>query len=144
MKPAMNWFVRMSSPLVLLVATFTISIGEETAPTTNGIPANAPAFEHLQVTPPSLLVIFKFTGGGLVSKSGENVEGFSVAGADRKFFPARAKIVGETVRLTSDGTKVPVAARYSWGTNGTATLFGRSGLPVAPFRTDSWPDPETK
>jgi sialate O-acetylesterase len=144
MKIAMIRRAKILFLVAMLASASVIAGAEETTPATNDAPAHAPAFEHLQMIPPMLIVIFKFTGGGLVSKTGENVEGFMVASADRKFFPAKAKIVHEVIRLTSSEVKVPVAARYSWGTNSTASLFGKNGLPVAPFRTDSWPDPAAK
>ena len=103
--------------------------------------APAPALERVRMLPPSLQLIFKFTGGGLVSMTGTNVAGFKIAGADKKFFPAAAKISGETLRLTCDEVKVPVAARFAWGTNSATSLCGKNGRPIAPFRTDDWPDP---
>ena len=33
----------------------------------------------------------------------------------------------------------PVAVRYAWGNNPVkASLYGTSGLPAVPFRTDAW------
>lgn len=99
---------------------------------------NVPAVEMVRPLAPSLQIIFKRTGGGLTCTE-TNVPGFVIAGADRNFFPATAKIIGESVRLTSPEVPVPVAARYTAPTN-AAVLRGRNGEPVASFRTDIWPD----
>lgn len=121
---------------VLCIATLAAPAFADPDPATN----SPPVVEHFRTIPPSFQLIFKFTGGGLVSKTGDNVEGFQIAGVDRKFYPASARIIGETLRLSSPDVKVPVAARYTWGTNMTSTLYGRNDRPVAPFRTDVWPD----
>lgn len=68
-----------------------------------------------------------------------NVEaGFMVAGADHVFFPASAKIEGESLVLSSSKVPHAVAARYGWEKSPSATLFNGVGLPAPPFRTDDW------
>ncbi len=65
--------------------------------------------------------------------------GFTIAGADRRFVPAQARIEGDEVIVWSDRVGTPVAVRYAWADNpATADLYGRIGLPTAPFRTDRW------
>ena len=84
----------------------------------------------------ALLVI-----GSLVplTAAGEVLRGFYVAGSDRKFHPAHAEIVGNTVRLFApDGVK-PEAVRYAWADNPDGNLYNGAGLPAFPFRSDSWP-----
>jgi sialate O-acetylesterase len=61
-----------------------------------------------------------------------------VAGSDRKFVPARAKIKGNTVVVWSPAVKKPVAVRYGFRDTATASLFNKEGLPASPFRTDEW------
>jgi sialate O-acetylesterase len=70
---------------------------------------------------------------------GEKLEEFSIAGEDRKWFWAEAKIEGDTVVLSSPKVPQPKAARYAWQSNPRATLFNGAGLPAVPFRTDDWP-----
>ena len=74
--------------------------------------------------------------------------GFIIAGKDRRFFPAQAKVrpvkEGEDVRnecleVWSDFVPDPVAVRYAWASQPNANAYGLHGLPVAPFRTDDWP-----
>ena len=82
-------------------------------------------------------VVLHFThlGGGLVAKDGE-LNGFTIAGADKVFHPARAKISGKTVVVNSFEVSQPVAARYGWANVPEGNLFNQVGLPATPFRTD--------
>ncbi|HEY1848269.1 MAG TPA: sialate O-acetylesterase, partial [Opitutaceae bacterium] len=77
------------------------------------------------------------TDGGLVSH-GKPAE-FSVAGADKKWQWAEARIEGGDIIVSSPKVPNPVAARYAWQANPEATLFNGAGLPATPFRTDDWP-----
>ena len=67
------------------------------------------------------------------------VGGFAIAGADRKFVWANARIEGNTEIVSSPQVASPVAVRYAWANNPTrASLYSRGGLPAVPFRTDAW------
>ena len=81
---------------------------------------------------------FNHTEGGLVARGGLALSGFVVAGADRKFVPAQARIEGDTVVVSSSAVAIPVAARYAWENLPTSILFNGAGLPASPFRTDDW------
>jgi sialate O-acetylesterase len=81
---------------------------------------------------------FAETAGGLVAKGGV-LKGFAVAGADRKFVWAEAKLAGDSVLVWSRDVPRPVAVRYGWAQNPECTLYNRVGLPAGPFRTDDWP-----
>jgi len=81
---------------------------------------------------------FAHTDGGLVVK-GDKLEEFSIAGDDRKWFWADARIDGNTVVVSSPSVPNPTQVRYAWQSNPAATLFNGAGLPAVPFRTDSWP-----
>jgi sialate O-acetylesterase len=76
-------------------------------------------------------------GGGLMVR-GKELTGFMVAGADRRFFPALARIEGKTVMLSAPEVTTPVAVRYAWTDAPEAGLFNDAGLPAAPFRSDDW------
>jgi len=68
------------------------------------------------------------------------VNGFAVAGNDKKFHWAKAEISGEKIILTSDEVKEPMVVRYGWADNpDDLNLYNLEGLPAVPFRTDSWP-----
>lgn len=67
------------------------------------------------------------------------VMGFAVAGTDRKFVWASAKIVGDRIYVWSDDIAHPVALRYAWADNpDRANVYSSASLPLAPFRTDRW------
>lgn len=84
------------------------------------------------------VVGFEHTSGGLVIK-GDALKGFAVAGADKKFHWADAKIQGNSVEVSSPDVAKPVAVRYGWANNPEVTLYNGEGLPASPFRTDKWP-----
>ncbi|MDB5296171.1 MAG: hypothetical protein JWO31_2154 [Phycisphaerales bacterium] len=68
------------------------------------------------------------------------VTGFQVAGADKKWAWAKAKVVAnDSVVVWSDEVKEPTAVRYAWSHNPAASLYNKAGLPAVPFRTDDWP-----
>jgi len=76
---------------------------------------------------------------GLKTKDGAAPKGFAVAGDDKKFVWADAKIDGNDVIVWSDQVKKPVAVRYGWADDPTVSLYNAAGLPASPFRTDDWP-----
>ena len=75
-----------------------------------------------------------------ISSFGKPLNGFSVAGEDRVFYPAEAKIQREAGVLMLKSAKVPhpVAARYAFENWVEATLFSTAALPASSFRTDDW------
>ena len=69
----------------------------------------------------------------------ERSESFAVAGADKQFVWANAKIENDNVVVWSDKVLNPVAVRYAWADNPAgANLYNKDGLPASPFRTDEW------
>jgi sialate O-acetylesterase len=82
---------------------------------------------------------FSHVGSGLMAREGTELTGFGIAGDDRKFVKAAARIDGDTVVVESPAVPSPVAVRYAWGPNPVCNLWGKIGLPAAPFRTDEWP-----
>jgi sialate O-acetylesterase len=86
-------------------------------------------------------VVIKFThiGQGLAFKNGNNLQGFMIAGVNKKYVWADAIIDGETVVVSSKEVNAPVAVRYAWSNAFPwANLFNKDGLPAQPFRTDTW------
>jgi sialate O-acetylesterase len=96
-----------------------------------------PTFAKMEQAPGLLRIHFTGTEGGLVVK-GEKLAEFSVAGTDRKWHWAEARIEGDTIVVSSPAVAAPVAVRYAWQSNPEATLFNGAGLPAAPFRSDDW------
>ncbi len=70
---------------------------------------------------------------GLMAKGAE-LTGFEVAGADGKYSMAEAKIVGESVIVSSSAVPTPVSVRYGWAANPNCNLFNKEGLPASPFQ----------
>lgn len=66
------------------------------------------------------------------------IRGFSIAGPDHVFHPAFVSVEKQEVVVQSPNVPHPVAVRYNWADTPDGTLFGASGLPVVPFRTDNW------
>lgn len=92
----------------------------------------------------AITVSFKHANGGLKSITGGSLTGFQIAAADQQWKPAEAKIVGETVVVSSAEVAQPVAVRYAWKDWPDYSLANGAGLPASPFRTDDWPVPVAK
>ena len=73
---------------------------------------------------------------------GDALTGFALAGADRKWCWAEARIDGKSVLLRSEQVPAPMAVRYGWADNPACNLYNGAGLPAAPFRSDDWPRAE--
>ena len=99
---------------------------------------SGPIYDSMKVEGDKVRLTFKHTGSGLVAKDGETVNGFAVAGEDRKFVWADAKIDGNSIVVSSKDVSKPVAVRYAWADNPEANLYNTEGLPASPFRTDDW------
>ncbi len=97
-----------------------------------------PAVSSVDRLPGSIRLHFANTDGGLVVKGDKLVE-FSIAGEDRKWVWADARIEGDTVVVSSPEVANPREVRYAWQGSPAATLFNGAGLPAGPFRTDTWP-----
>ncbi|QRR04146.1 sialate O-acetylesterase [Dyadobacter sandarakinus] len=78
--------------------------------------------------------------GGLETNDGKAPAHFFVAGADRQFYPAAAKIEGGRIILTSLKVRRPVAVRYAFTNFPVTNLQNKDGLPALPFRSDDWPE----
>jgi len=103
------------------------------------IAAHSPRFASMEIEGATVRVSFKKVGEGLKIQGEGPLKGFELAGENRVFYFANARIEGEKVQVGSEQVPEPVAVRYAWDHNPECNLFGKNGLPVAPFRTDSWP-----
>ena len=84
-----------------------------------------------------VVVNFKHADRGLKAKGGD-VKGFMLAGEDKQWKPATAKIEGDKVTVTSAEVAKPVALRYAWTQYPDCNLYNGAGIPASPFRTDDW------
>ncbi len=98
----------------------------------------SPMYKQVQFTENKAIVTFENFGSSLVEK-GSELKGFEIAGEDKKFYYAQAKIEGNTTIVSNSKVNKPVSVRYGWSNAPIdANLFNQEGLPASPFRTDSW------
>ena len=103
----------------------------------NAIAYKSPMYKDMSVKGEKLTVNIDVAPGGLVLK-GSAVHELIIAGEDKVFYPAEAKIDGSKLIVWSKQVKTPVAVRYQFDNAGIGNIFGKDGLPLAPFRTDNW------
>lgn len=101
------------------------------------IVASGPVFTKAERDGAGFRVSFTEVNGGLIAPLNALV-GFELAGEDKVFKAATAKIVKDTVLVSSAEVPAPVAVRYAWRNAPLAGLFNVEGLPAVPFRSDTW------
>jgi sialate O-acetylesterase len=99
---------------------------------------SGPVYDSMKIDGSKAVLKFTHCGGGLAAK-GDKLTGFAIAGEDRKFVWADARIDGDSVIVSSEKVPAPVAVRYAWADNPQCNLYNKEGLPASPFRTDDWP-----
>jgi len=107
-----------------------------------------PMYKSHRVADGAVVIEFDHVGGGLIAgkKTGldpvaevDKLERFAIAGEDKKWVWATAKIDGSTVVVSSDEVAEPVAVRYAYSANPKGNkLYNKEGIPASPFRTDDW------
>ncbi|HPP52615.1 MAG TPA: sialate O-acetylesterase [Thermoguttaceae bacterium] len=97
-----------------------------------------PIYESMAVEGDKIRIRFTGVGGGLVSRDGQPLREFTIAGPDQEFHPAAAVIDGNTVVVSSPKVARPAAVRFGWRDAAVVNLANQEGLPAAPFRTDTW------
>jgi sialate O-acetylesterase len=102
------------------------------------IPASGPLYKSMRTDGDKIIVEFDYTAGGLAVREGGKLKGFAIAGADKQFVWADAKVAGDTVVVSCPEVKSPTAVRYAWANNPDCNLINKAGLPASPFRTDDW------
>jgi sialate O-acetylesterase len=104
---------------------------------------SGPMFRRAQIAGSKIVLTFDDVGQGLRIRDGDRLDEFAIAGTERKWRWAEAKIVGkDRVEVWSPAVPQPVAVRYAFNNNPKhPNLTNETGLPAAPFRTDDWPDP---
>ena len=98
---------------------------------------SGPIYNHMKMDKKQIQLFFDYAESGLVQK-GDALREFEIAGEDKVFYPAVAKIKGKTVIVSSDKVKNPVAVRFAWKAVPDPNLFNAENLPASPFRTDNW------
>lgn len=95
----------------------------------------SPTYKSMEIKGDKVLISFDNSTPELLC-SGQQIEGFTIAGNDGKLVPAKAKIVGDKVEVSAEKITKPTMVRYCFDDMTCGNLKSSHGLPVAPFRTD--------
>ena len=99
--------------------------------------SSGPLYQSSTIDGNKIRISFTNIGGGLISIDDEELNQFAIAGADKKFVWANAKIEGDKIVVWSDEISQPMYVRYAWADNPFgANLYNKEKLPASPFRTD--------
>jgi sialate O-acetylesterase len=102
----------------------------------DNVVSSGPIYQSMKTEGNKIIMAFAHTGSGLVAK-GRELKSFAIAGPDKRFVWATAKIENNNVVAWSELVANPVAVRYAWADNPEgANLYNVEGLPASPFRTD--------
>lgn len=99
---------------------------------------SSPVYKKHEIKGGKILVSFDHIGEGLMVKNKYGyVNGFAIAGADKKFVWAKATLKGDKVMVWNEKITTPEHIRYAWGNNpDDVNLYNSANLPATPFRTD--------
>jgi sialate O-acetylesterase len=101
--------------------------------------SSGPQYKGFKIKGNQVVIDFSNIGGGL-TVNGPKLQGFSIAGADKKFVWADAYIVNNQVVVSNMLVPNPVAVRYAWADSPVeANLYNKEGFPAGQFRTDVVP-----
>lgn len=103
----------------------------------DGLACAGPVYQSVKINKETASITFTNVENGLTS-FGKTLSAFEVAGEDKVFYPAAARIIRKGVVVHSAQVKQPVAVRYAFKDWAAGDLYNTEGLPAAPFRTDDW------
>jgi sialate O-acetylesterase len=99
----------------------------------------SPRYSSMEASNDKVVLTFQNVDDGWRPFDVAEPKGFTIAGDDKKFHVAQAKILKDgKIEVSSPSVQKPVAVRYAWADNPVCNMFGKSGLPLTPFRTDTW------
>ncbi len=105
-----------------------------------GIPCRSPLYKSMEKLGNKAVLTFDNVTNGWRPFDTQEPRGFAIAGEDKKFVWASAKILPDgRVEVWSDAVKEPHSVRYAWADNPVCNMYSGAGLPLTPFRTDDWP-----
>ncbi|ASV29571.1 sialate O-acetylesterase [Maribacter cobaltidurans] len=97
---------------------------------------SGPIYKDYEITNGKITISFDHIGSGLVSNDGKPLSEFAIAGGDRNFVWAKARIVNDKIVVWNDKIKDPKYVRYAWADNpDNPNLYNKEGLPASPFQT---------
>ena len=104
------------------------------------IPYHSPQYKSMEKQGNKIVLTFDHVDGGWRPFDVAEPRGFAIAGEDKKFVWATARILPDgKIEVTGANVADPVAVRYGWANNPVVNMYSRAGLPLTPFRTDDWP-----
>ncbi|CAG5002584.1 hypothetical protein DYBT9275_02923 [Dyadobacter sp. CECT 9275] len=98
----------------------------------------SPAFKRMEVKGDKASLFFENAPAGFKTVDGQEPTSFYMAGEDKVFLPATAKLQNDRIVVSYPQIRKPVAVRFSFSNKAMSNLFSSEGLPVGPFRTDEW------
>jgi sialate O-acetylesterase len=102
--------------------------------------SDGPVYEKMSTMGNRIRITFQNSEYGLkVAQSEEELNCFAICGEDKEFIPANAKIVGDSIEVSSPQIDNPIAVRFAWEDTAQPNLVNSEGLPASPFRTDDFP-----
>lgn len=99
---------------------------------------SGPLYKSMEVEGNKIRIRFDHAVGGLKTLDNGKPTWFEIAGEDRTFYKATAEIDGDTILVSCEAVKNPVAVRMGWYQMAGPNLANTAGLPASPFRTDRW------
>ncbi|MFI5162851.1 MAG: sialate O-acetylesterase [Sphingobacteriales bacterium] len=104
----------------------------------NNVVSSGPIYQSAKIDGNKIVITFNSIGSGLIAKDGGELKQFAIAGVDKKYVWANAKIEEDKVIVWSDEVSQPLFVRYAWANNPEgANLYNKEGLPASPFTTDT-------
>ncbi len=102
-----------------------------------GIVYKSPVYKSMAVQKNKAIITFDNAPNGLKA-TGYTITKVYIAGPDKVFFGATAKIEKNKLIVSSPDVPNPAAVRFAFSNAAIGNLFSIEGLPVNPFRTDDW------
>lgn len=102
------------------------------------VECEGPTYKSMEIEGNKIILSFNDGNTGIWTST-PSIKGFEIAGEDKIFYPAKARIINKkTIELYNDNVKAPVAARYCFRNFQPGCIYNNYHLPLAPFRTDRW------
>jgi sialate O-acetylesterase len=120
----------------LALGAMRLSYGEK------NIVYSGPLYQSAKIDSNKIIINFSSVGSGLITDDGEEPAEFAIAGANKKFVWAKAKIEGDHVIVWNENVSHPMYVRYAWADCPVnPNLYNKEGLPASPFGTENAPIP---
>jgi sialate O-acetylesterase len=102
-----------------------------------GIACDGPVLKEMKIEGDQVYLTFDNAPNGIMSLNKE-LYCFELAGANKRFYPAKAFVTNAGVTLVCQQVAQPVAVRYAFKDFVVGDLFNIEGIPASSFRTDDW------